>query len=136
MPTFWLVKSEPEAYSFADLQRDGYTSWDGVRNYQARNNLNLMQPGDLAIVYHSVSEKAAVGIARVTKAAYPDPTANEPAWVSVELAPEKPLKNPVSLAQIKATPALANMGLLRQSRLSVTPLTPDEYAAILALSGE
>ena len=133
---YWLVKSEPEAYSFTDLLRDARTSWDGVRNYQARNNLSAMQPGDLAVVYHSVSEKAAVGLAKVTKAAYPDPTAKEGAWVSVELAADKPLNKPVSLAQIKSTPSLANMGLLRQSRLSVTPLTADEFAAILALSGE
>ncbi len=130
---YWLVKSEPEAYSFADLQRDKKTDWDGVRNYQARNNLRDMQKGDLVMVYHSVSEKAIVGIAKVTKPHFQDSKTDDKNWVAVELSAHKELKNKVTLAQIKATPALENIGLLKQSRLSVMPLKKEEFDKILEL---
>ena len=130
----WLVKSEPEAYSWADFVRDGGTDWTGVRNYQARNNLQAMQPGDLVLFYHSVSEKAVVGVAEVTAPAAPDATAEAGSpWVAVHLRPHAPLARPVLLAALKAEPRLAALGLIRQSRLSVTPVTPDEFDVVLAL---
>ena len=130
----WLVKSEPEAYSWADFVRDGGTDWTGVRNYQARNNLQAMQPGDLVLFYHSVSEKAVVGVAEVTAPAAPDATAEASSpWVAVHLRPHAPLARPVPLAALKAEPRLAALGLIRQSRLSVTPVTPDEFDVVLAL---
>ncbi|WP_439881501.1 EVE domain-containing protein [Pontibacter sp. MBLB2868] len=129
----WLVKSEPEKYSWADLVRDGRTMWDGVRNYQARNNMQQMQPGDLVLYYHSVSEKAVVGIAKVEKAAYPDPTAEEGKWVVVDLVPFRDFKEPVTLEQIKQDKRLERIALLRQSRLSVMPLKAEEFDILLAL---
>lgn len=130
----WLVKSEPEAYSWANLVKDGRTMWDGVRNYQARNNMQQMQPGDLVLFYHSVSEKAIIGIAKVDKAAYPDPTAKEEGkWVVVDLVPFRDFKEPVTLEQIKKDERLQNIALLRQSRLSVMPLKPEEFDILLAL---
>ncbi|QCR24557.1 EVE domain-containing protein [Pontibacter sp. SGAir0037] len=130
---YWLVKSEPEAYSWADLVRDGVTCWDGVRNYQARNNLQQMQPGDLVLFYHSVSEKAVVGIAKVKNAAYPDPKAEDAKWVAVDLVPERDFKDPVTLDQIKKDNRLENIALLRQSRLSVMPLKTEEFEVLLSL---
>lgn len=130
---YWLVKSEPEAYAWADLVRDRRTAWTGVRNYQARIHLNAMRPGDRVLFYESVTTKAVVGVAEVTKTAFPDPTADEPGWVAVELKCVQPLVQPVSLAAIKAIPALADIALLRQSRLSVMPLRRPEYEAILKL---
>ncbi len=132
---YWLVKSEPEAYSWADLLRDKKTAWTGVRNYAARLHLKAMQRGDEVLFYHSVEEKSVVGIARVTKTAFPDPTADEEGWVAVELAPVKPLPRPVTLAQIKTEPALKEIGLVRQGRLSVMPLKPAEFARLLKLGG-
>lgn len=131
----WLVKSEPETFSWADLVKDGRTMWDGVRNYQARNNMQQMQPGDLVLFYHSVSEKAIVGIAKVDKAAYPDPTAAEDKgkWVVVDLVPFRDFKEPVTLEQIKKDGRLQDIALLRQSRLSVMPLKPEEFDVLLAL---
>jgi predicted RNA-binding protein with PUA-like domain len=129
----WLVKSEPEKYAWADLVKDGRTTWDGVRNYQARNNLQQMQPGELVLYYHSVSEKAVVGIAKVDKAAYPDPTTDDPKWVVVDLVPFRDFKDPVTLDQIKQDKRLENIALLRQSRLSVMPLTAEEFDVLLAL---
>ncbi|RDV16993.1 EVE domain-containing protein [Pontibacter diazotrophicus] len=129
----WLVKSEPEKYAWADLVKDGRTMWDGVRNYQARNNMQQMQPGDLVLYYHSVSEKAIVGIAKVEKAAYPDPTTDDDKWVVVDLAPFRDFKDPVTLEQIKKDKRLENIALLRQSRLSVMPLTAEEFDVLLAL---
>ncbi|MEJ7665198.1 MAG: EVE domain-containing protein [Hymenobacter sp.] len=130
----WLVKSEPEAYSWADFVREGGTDWTGVRNHQARNNLQAMQPGDLVLFYHSVSEKAVVGVAEVTAPAAPDVTAEAGSpWVAVHLRPHAPLARPVSLATLKAEPRLAALGLIRQSRLSVTPVTADEFDVVLAL---
>jgi predicted RNA-binding protein with PUA-like domain len=129
----WIVKSEPEAYAWADLVRDGLTAWTGVRNYAARLNLNAMRPGDPVFFYESVSTKAVVGIAEVTKAAFPDPTADEPGWVAVELKAVKPMPRPVTLDQIKAEPMLKNIGLVRQGRLSVSPLMSAEFAHIVKL---
>lgn len=129
----WLVKSEPEKYAWADLVKDGRTTWDGVRNYQARNNMQQMQPGDLVLYYHSVSEKAVVGIAKVEKAAYPDPTSDDDKWVVVDLIPFRDFKDPVTLEQIKQDKRLENIALLRQSRLSVMPLTAEEFDVLLAL---
>ncbi len=131
----WLVKSEPEAYSWATFVLEDGTAWTGVRNYQARNNLNLMQPGDLVLFYHSVSEKAVVGIAEVAALAAPDTTAEAGSpWVAVGLRPVQPLDRPVSLAQIKAEGRLGELALLRQSRLSVLPVRPEEFDVIVALS--
>lgn len=132
----WLLKSEPEAYSFADLTRDGYTAWTGVRNAQARNNLRQMRTGDAVVFYHSMTEKAVVGTGHIVSEAIPDPTAPAGSpWLSVDVAAGTVLPRPVALAQIRVEPRLAQMGLLRQSQLSVVPLTPDEYRALLELGG-
>jgi len=128
---YWLVKQEPEAYAWSDLVREGETAWTGVRNFQARNHLRAMRRGDLVLFYHSVSEKRIVGLARVTRPAYPDPTATEGDWSAVDLAPVKPLREPVTLETIKADPALAGLPLLRQSRLSVVPVTPQQFDRLL-----
>jgi predicted RNA-binding protein with PUA-like domain len=130
----WMVKQEPTAYSWEQFRKDGKTAWTGVRNFQARNNLQAMRAGDHVLFYHSVVGKEVVGIATVVREAYPDPTAEEAGWVCVDLAPVKPLKKPVTLEQIKATPALQDLALLRQSRLSVLPVSAAEFAAIVALS--
>lgn len=130
---YWLVKSEPEKYAWADLERDGQTTWDGVRNFQARNNLQSMKEGDLVMYYHSVSEKSIVGVAKVSKEAYPDPTADDPKWVAVTLVPEKAFNIPVTLDQVKKEERLQNIALLRQSRLSVMPLRPEEFDLLLSM---
>jgi predicted RNA-binding protein with PUA-like domain len=130
---YWLVKSEPDAYAWADLVRDRKTAWTGVRNYQARIHLNAMRPGDRVLFYESVTTKAVVGIAEVTKPAFPDATAAEPGWVAVEVKPVAALSKPITLAQIKSEPALATIALLRQSRLSVMSLKAVEYARIVKL---
>lgn len=130
----WLVKQEPSAYSWEDFQRDGKTSWTGVRNFQARNHLRAMAVGDRVLFYHSVTGKAIVGVAEVVRPAYPDPTAAEGDWSCVDLVPLQPFRRPVTLEQVKSAPALAQVGLLRQSRLSVMPLTKSEYLAILTLA--
>jgi predicted RNA-binding protein with PUA-like domain len=132
---YWLVKSEPEAYAWAQLMKDGKTAWTGVRNYAARLNLRAMKKGDLVCFYHSVTDKQIVGLARVAGEFYPDPTATEGDWSAVDLEPAKPLKTPVTLEAIKADKALKDMKLLRQSRLSVTTLTPAEFARIMELTG-
>jgi predicted RNA-binding protein with PUA-like domain len=131
----WLVKQEPGDYSWGDFVRDGRTAWTGVRNYAARLHLRAMQPGDPVFFYHSGEGKEVVGLARVTKAAFPDPTADEEGWVSVELAPVRPLARAVTLAQIKADSVLKGMELVRQSRLSVTPVRPAEFARLKKLGG-
>ncbi len=131
---YWLVKQEPESYSFSDFQKEGKTDWTGVRNYTARNNLKAMALGDKVFYYHSGGERAVVGLAKVTKTFFRDPTADDDAWVAVELEAGKPLKKPVTLAAIKANPKLANMQLVRLSRLSVTPVTKDEFDEITAMS--
>ena len=130
---YWLVKSEPEAYAWSDLAREGRAAWTGVRNYAARIHLNGMQRGDRVMFYESVTTKAVVGLAEVTKTAFPDKTADEPGWVAVEIKAVAPLAHPVTLAQIKAEPSLKNIGLLRQSRLSVMPLTRAEFERIVKL---
>jgi predicted RNA-binding protein with PUA-like domain len=132
---YWLAKSEPSKYSWDDLVADGSTYWDGVRNYQARNNLAAMQVGDEVLFYHSVDQKAVVGIAHVTRAAYPDPTSDDERWVVVDLAPVRALTEPVTLQAIKARSDLAGIGLLRQSRLSVVPLSAKEFKTIVKLGG-
>jgi predicted RNA-binding protein with PUA-like domain len=132
---YWLVKSEPEAYAWADLARDGRTDWTGVRNYQARNHLKTMRPGDRVFFYESVTTKAVIGLAEVSRAHFPDTTADEEGWVAVEIKPVAPMANPVTLDQIKSDPALKNTALLRQSRLSVMPLTPAEFKKISRLGG-
>lgn len=132
----WLVKTEPEAYSWETFCKDGSTAWTGVRNYQARIHLKAMKKGDRVFFYHSVTDKAVVGTAEVVRSAFPDPTVPEAdGWVAVELKPVKKLKMPVTLEQIKAEPSLSKIALLRQSRLSVMPVTQDEFAAIMKLSG-
>ena len=133
---YWLVKSEPEAYSWQQFTADDGTDWTGVRNYQARNNLNLMRPGDQVLFYHSMTEKAVVGLAEVAAAATPDATAEAgSAWVAVALRPVQPLPQPVPLAALKADARLTELALLRQSRLSVVPVRPDEFDCITALGG-
>ena len=130
-----MVKSEPAAYSWEQFNQEGRAAWTGVRNFQARNNLRTMKAGDLVLFYHSVTGKEVVGIAKVAREAYPDPTADEPGWDCVDLVPMKPLKKPVTLDVIKATPALKEIALLRQSRLSAMPLSAAEYGTIVKLGG-
>lgn len=131
--SYWLAKSEPFKYPFAQLVSEQRTVWEGVRNFEARNNLRAMKKGDLVLFYHSSEGKEVVGIAKVLKEAYPDPTAEEGDWSVVDLGPVKALRAPVSLATIKADAQLANMSLLRRSRLSVVPVTSLEFERILAL---
>lgn len=133
MSRLWLVKSEPDAYSWADLVRDGGTVWSGVRNFQARNHLRAMRLGDRVLFYHSVTDKQIVGLATVTREAFPDPTAKEGDWSAVELKPVRPFVEPVALSQIKADPALRDLPLLKQSRLSVLPVAPTEFKRLLHL---
>jgi len=128
----WLMKSEPESYGWDDLVRDGGTEWDGVRNPTARINLKAMKKGDEAFLYHSMSDKAVVGIMRITREAQPDP--KDPNWVSVRVEPVRELARRVTLAEIKAEPRLANMELIRQSRLSVAPVRDEEWQVVLDLS--
>ena len=132
---YWLVKQEPTAYAWQDFVRDGKTAWTGVRNFQARNHLRAMKAGDRVLFYHSVVGKEVVGIAEVVRTAYPDPTAKEGDWSCVDLKPVGPLAGPVSLETIKAEPSLAEIGLLRQSRLSVMPLSAAEFRSVLKLAG-
>ena len=129
----WLVKQEPAEFAWADFVRDGRTAWTGVRNFQARNHLRAMKRGDRVLYYHSGEERAVVGVARVEREAYPDPTATEGDWSCVDLVPVKALARPVTLAEIKADPALKDMPLLRQARLSVMPLTAAQFRRVLAL---
>lgn len=129
---FWLMKSEPSSYSWDDLMRDGATEWDGVRNNAARLHLKAMKAGDEAFFYHSMSDKAVVGIMRIVREAAPDPKDNE--WVSVSVEPVRALPRPVTLGEIKAEPELAKMELIRQSRLSVAPVRPEEWAKVLELA--
>ncbi len=132
---YWLVKSEPAKYSFEDLQRDGRTVWDGVRNNAAALHLKSMKLGDEVFYYHSQEGLAVVGMAKVVREAFPDPTDASGRFVAVELAPVRPLPKPVTLAEIKANPALAGMTMLREFRLSVSPVKPDEWATILKMAG-
>ncbi|MEY2520277.1 MAG: hypothetical protein QOF24_2036 [Verrucomicrobiota bacterium] len=132
---FWLVKQEPSAYSWTNFVADGKTAWTGVRNYTARNNLRVMQKGDAVLYYHSVTDKAVFGIARVIREAYADPTATEGDWSAVDLGPEKALPRAVTLDEIKGNPKLKEMALLRLSRLSVQPVTSAEFQEILRMAG-
>jgi predicted RNA-binding protein with PUA-like domain len=129
----WMVKQEPEKYSWDDFVGDGRTDWTGVRNFQARNNLRQMKVGDSVLFYHSSTGKCVVGIAAVAKAAYPDPTADDPQWVAVDIKPVKALNEPVPLASIRYHPKLGNLPLIRQSQLSVMPLTKEEFQTIVAM---
>lgn len=133
---YWLIKSEPFKYSWEQFEKDKKTFWDGVRNYAARNNLKAMKKGDFAFFYHSNEGVEIVGIAKVVKEAYQDPTTEETAWVAVDFAPHKKLKKPVTLAQIKAEPKLAEMALVRLGRLSVQPVTEQEWKLVMQMAGE
>ena len=134
MARHWLVKSEPETYSFERLVRERRTVWDGVRNAQARNHLSEMGRGDLVLFYHSGDSREVVGVAKVARTAYPEPGAPDPRWLAVDLVPVRALRRPVSLAAIKQERSLAGIALVRQSRLSVMPLDSEAYEQILALS--
>ncbi len=131
---YWLMKSEPDVFSYDDLVKKGRELWDGVRNYTARNNLRAMKKGDLALFYHSNIDKAVVGISKIVKEAYQDPTTEEIQWVCVDVAPVEKLKHPVSLAAIKANPKLAEMKIIKQSRLSVIDVTKEEFDEIVRMS--
>ena len=133
MKNFWLVKQEASSYSWSDFIAEGQTSWTGVRNYTARNNLRKMRKGDEVLFYHSGKEKAVVGIAKIIHPAYPDPTATEGDWSVVDLAPINSLRRPVTLRQIKSHPRLKQVQLVRQSRLSVMPMTAEEFRAIVSM---
>jgi predicted RNA-binding protein with PUA-like domain len=129
---YWLVKTEPETFSWDDLVRDKKTVWDGVRNFQARTNLKSMKKDDTVFIYHTGEEKSIIGLAKIVKEAYPDPKDKD--WVVVEISADKKLKKPVSLAQIKSTKKLSNMVLVKASRLSVQPVRQDEFAMVIDLS--
>ena len=135
MSQYWLVKQEPTAYSWDQFVVDGKTDWTGVRNFQARNNLRSMKSGDQVLFYHSVNGKAVVGVAVVSREAFPDPTATSGDWSAVEIKPMRPVNPPVTLEQIKSDPALAQIPLLRQSRLSVMQLSTQEFDGVLGLAG-
>lgn len=136
MASHWLVKSEPETYSFEDLQKDGKTVWDGVRNFAAAGHLKAMKVGDQVLFYHSQEGKDVVGVARVAREAFPDATDATGKFVAVELTPVRKLPRSVTLADMKATPALSDMAMLRQGRLSVSPVSDAEWATILKMAGE
>jgi predicted RNA-binding protein with PUA-like domain len=135
MKSFWLVKQEPSSYSWSDFLAEGETSWTGVRNFTARNNLRKMRKADAVLFYHSGDEKAVIGIAKVTRPAYLDSTAKEGDWSTVDLAPVKPLARPVTLREIKANSRLKGIPLVRQSRLSVMPLAEPEFREIVNMGG-
>jgi predicted RNA-binding protein with PUA-like domain len=134
MKQFWLVKQEPASYPWSDFIAEGQTSWTGVRNYAARNNLRRMRKSDEVLFYHSGEEKALVGIAKVMRSAYRDPTAKEGDWSTVDIAPVKPLRRPLTLGEIKRNPRLKAIALVRQSRLSVIPLTEAEFREVVEMS--
>jgi predicted RNA-binding protein with PUA-like domain len=134
--SYWLIKSEPSIYSYDQLVKDGQTTWDGIRNYAARNHLRSMKKGDQVLFYHSNEGLEIVGIATVTREPYQDPTTKEEAWLAVDIAPYKKLKKPVNMQQVKADKRLAEMALLRISRLSVQPVTDKEWKVIMELAGE
>jgi predicted RNA-binding protein with PUA-like domain len=134
MKNFWLVKQEPESYSWADLVKEKRTSWTGVRNFSARNSLRAMKKGDEVLFYHSGEEKAVVGLAKVAREAYPDPTATEGDWSAVDLVPVRKLPAAVTLHQIKKNSRLKEMKLVRQSRLSVMPLTAEEFRIVMKMA--
>ena len=133
---YWLLKTEPDNYSYADLERDGATTWDGVANNTALMHIRTMQPGDLALIYHTGDERQAVGLAEITSAPYADPKLGDPKLVVVDLRPLHRLPQPVSLAAVKADPAFADFALVRQGRLSVVPVTPEQWRKLLGMAGE
>jgi predicted RNA-binding protein with PUA-like domain len=132
---YWLAKSDPDTYGWSDLVRDGRTSWDGVRNYKARNYIRAMKPGDQVLFYHSGEEKSVVGAMKVLSAAYPDKTAEDEIWSAIDVAPAWTLKKPVALSTIKAEPSLREIHLVRVARLSVMPLEKEEFRTIVSLGG-
>lgn len=132
-PQYWLIKSEPSVYAYAQLEADGKTEWTGVRNYEARNNLRAMKPGDLCLYYHSNEDKAVVAVAKVLTGPGPDSTAPDEDWAAVHVGPVTPLKQPVTLATFKATPALKDCQLLTRSRISVVPVTAEHFKLILKM---
>ena len=133
-PSYWLVKSEPSAYSWENLRRDKRARWDGVRNFEARNNLRAMKKDDLVLYYHSGEGKEIVGLAKVVREGYADPTATEGDWCAVDLAPVKPLAKPVALAALKAEKALADLAVVRKPRISVVEILPAEFERILRMA--
>lgn len=132
-PQYWLIKSEPSVYAYAQLEKDGRTEWTGVRNYEARNNLRAMKPGDLCLYYHSNEGKAVVGVAKVLTEAGPDSTAPGEDWASVDVGPVVAFTQPVELATIKATPELKDLQLLTRNRLSVTPVSAEHFKLLLKM---
>ena len=134
-PQYWLIKSEPSVYAYAQLEAEGRTAWTGIRSYEARNNLRAMKPGDLCLYYHSNEGKAVVGVARVLTLAGEDPTAPGEDWAALEVGPVVALREPVTLATVKATPALQDFSLLTRSRLSVAPVTPEHFRHVLDMGG-
>lgn len=130
---YWLMKSEPFKYAWDELVKDGKTHWDGVRNYEARNNMAAMKLGDLAFYYHSNKGKEIVGIAEIVGESYPDPTTDDDRWCVVDIAPVVPFTRPVTLAEVKADPELSEIGLVKRGRLSVVPITPDEFRYVAKL---
>ncbi|NTW04213.1 MAG: EVE domain-containing protein [Oscillochloris sp.] len=135
MPAYWLLKSEPGTYSYADLEHDGTTVWDGVTNTAALKHIRMVQPGDPALIYHTGDERCAVGMAEITSAAYPDPKLDDPKLVVMDVRALRHLPKPVSLAAIKADPFFADSALVRQGRLSVVPVNESQWARLLALAG-
>jgi len=133
---FWLLKTEPNNYSYADLERDGATIWDGVGNNTALMHIRTMQPGELALIYHTGDQRQAVGLAEITSAPYADPQAGDPKLVVVDLRPLRRLPQPVTLTAVKADPAFADFALVRQGRLSVVPVTPEQWGKLLEMAGE
>jgi len=133
---YWLLKSEPDKYSYADLERDGSTVWDGVANNTALMHIRTMQPGDLALIYHTGDQRQAVGLAEITSAPYADPQAGDPKLVVVDIRPLRPLPQPIPLAAVKADPEFADFGLVRLGRLSVVPVTPAHWGKLLGMAGE
>lgn len=136
MPKYWILKTEPDSYSYADLVREGRAVWDGVSNNAALKHMREMQPGDQALIYHTGDERRAVGLAEVTSGPYPDPQRGDEKLVVVDVRPLRELQRPVGLATIKAEPFFADFALVRQSRLSVVPVNPDQWARIMELAGE
>jgi predicted RNA-binding protein with PUA-like domain len=134
--SFWLLKTEPDHYSYADLERDGTTVWDGVASNAALKHIRAMRPGDLALIYHTGNQRQAVGLAEITSAPYPDPQAGDPKLVVVDLRPLRQLPQPVTLAAVKADPVFADFALVREGRLSVVPATDAQWARLLRMAGE
>jgi predicted RNA-binding protein with PUA-like domain len=133
--SYWLVKSDPDTYGWTDLVRDGKTTWDGIRNYKARNYLREMKPGDLVLFYHSGDEKSVVGAVKILSKPHPDATAEEEIWTAIDVAPAWTLKSPVTLSRIKAEPSLQNIHLVREGRLSVMPLEKKDFDFMVSLGG-